>query len=121
MAVTEETGRELSLALPSEGRHSPMQDEPPFWWVTLWDLSSELFTVDDAAEGMERESLNEGIRSTLEALNQASGALQDVIIPTGRVFTWSCLSISFFFIYFFLTTAFLVSYCSQPGEILVPS
>ena len=30
MAVAEETDRELSLALPSEGRHPPMSDEPPF-------------------------------------------------------------------------------------------
>ena len=48
---------------------------------------SELFTLDDAAEGMERESLNEGITATLEALNQARGTLHDIIIPTGRVFT----------------------------------
>ena len=47
----------------------------------------ELFTLDDAAEGMERESLNEGIMAVLEALNQARGALQDVIVPTGWVFT----------------------------------
>ena len=51
------------------------------------DLSSELFTLDDAAEDMEWESLNEGIMATLEALNQSRGTLQDVIIPTGQVFT----------------------------------
>ena len=56
---------------------------------------------------MEREKLSKGSTATLEALNQASGILQDVIVPTSRVFTWSCLSISFFFIYFcFLTAAF---------------
>jgi len=37
-------------------------------------MSSELFTLDDAAKGMERESLNEGITAALEALNQARGA-----------------------------------------------
>ena len=87
MAVVEETGRGLSLALPSEGHHPPAWDEPPFWWVSPWDPSSELFTLDDAAEGMERESLNEGITAALEALNQTKGALRDIIVPTGRVFT----------------------------------
>ena len=83
MAVAEETGRELSLALPSEGRHPPTQDEPVFWWVSPWDPSSELFTLDDAAEGMEREKLREGFTTMLEALNQANGVLQDIIVPTG--------------------------------------
>ena len=107
VAVAEETDRELSLVLTSEGHHPPMQDEPPLRWVSLWDPSSKLFTLDDAAKGMARDSLNEGITATLEALNQARGALQDVIIPTGRVFTWSCLSISSFFINFcFLITVF---------------
>ena len=106
-AIAEETSRELSLVLPSEGHHPPTRDEPPLRWVSPWDSLSELFTLDDAAEGMEREKLSEGFMTTLEALNQASGALRDVIIPTGRVFTWSCLSISFFFIYFcFLTATF---------------
>ncbi|XP_066396181.1 uncharacterized protein [Miscanthus floridulus] len=47
-----------------------MWDEPPFQWVIPWDLSLELFTLDDAAEGMEREKLSEGIMAALEALNQ---------------------------------------------------
>ena len=81
MAVAEETSRELSLALPLEGHHPPTQDECSFQWVSPWDLSSELFTLDNAAEGMERENLNEGFTATLEALNQARGALRDVIIP----------------------------------------
>ena len=38
-------------------------------WGSPQDLSSKLFTLDDAAEGMERESLNEGITATLKALN----------------------------------------------------
>ena len=47
----------------------------------------ELFTLDDATKGMEQESLNEGITAMLEALNQARGALCDIIIPTDWVFT----------------------------------
>ena len=64
-----ETSRELSLVLPSEGHHLPMRDEPPLRWVSLWNPSSELFTLDDAAEGMEREKLHEGFTAALEALN----------------------------------------------------
>ena len=67
--IAEETGRELSLVLPLEGRHPPTRDEPPLWWVSQWDPSSELFTLDDAAEGMEREKLSEGFMVALEALN----------------------------------------------------
>ena len=45
-----------------------------------------LFTLDDAAESMERESLDIGIASVLEALDYAIGALRDVIVPFGWVF-----------------------------------
>ena len=69
MAVAEETGRELCLVPPLEGHHSLMQDEPPFRWVSPWDPSSKLFTLDDATEGMEREKLSEGFMAALEALN----------------------------------------------------
>ena len=44
-----------------------------------------LFTLDDATESMERESLDAGIVSVLEALGHATGALRDVIVPSGRV------------------------------------
>ena len=115
--IVEETSKELSLALPSEGHHPPTWDEPLFWWVSLWDPSLELFTLDDAAEGMEREKLREGFMATLEALNQASGILQEVIIPIGHVFTWSCLPISFFFIYFcFLTNVFFQALIAHSRE-----
>ena len=69
MTVAGETGRELSLVLPSEGHHPLVWDEPLFRWVSPWDPSSELFTLDDAAEGMEREKLSEGFMAALEALN----------------------------------------------------
>ena len=86
-AIVEETGKELSLVLTLEGHHPPVRDEPLLRWVSPRDLSSELFTLDDATEGMEREKLREGFTTALEALNQTSSTLQDVIIPTGRVFT----------------------------------
>ena len=44
-----------------------------------------LFTLDDAAEIMEWESLDVGITSMLEALDHAVGALHDVVVPSGRV------------------------------------
>ena len=69
VAVAEETGRELSLALTSESHHPPTRDEFLLWWVSPWDLSLELFTLDDATQGMEREKLREGFMTTLEALN----------------------------------------------------
>ena len=49
------------------------------------DPVSTLFTLDDAVEIMEHESLDVGITSVLEALNHATGALRDIIIPSGRV------------------------------------
>ena len=115
--VAEETSRELSLGLTPEGHHPLMWDEPPLRWLSPWDPSLELFTLDAAAEGMEQEKLCEGFTAALEALNQASSTLQDVIIPTGQVFTWSCLPISFFFIYFcFLTTIFFQSLIARSQE-----
>ena len=85
--VAEGTAGELSLVLTSRGSHPPAWDEPLLRWVSPQDPSSELFTLDDAAEGMEQESLNEGITAMLEALNHAKGALRDIIVPTGWVFT----------------------------------
>ena len=69
MTVAEETSRELSLVLPSEGHHPPMRDEPLLRWVSSWHPSSKIFTLDDAVEGMEREKLSKGFMTMLEALN----------------------------------------------------
>ena len=51
------------------------------------DPMSILFSLDDATESIERESLNEGISAMMEVLNQARGVLHHVIVPTGRVST----------------------------------
>ena len=76
-----------------------------------------IFTLDDGTEGMERESLDNGITAMLDALNHARGTLRDVIIPTGQVFTWSCLSISSFFIcFYFLTTCLFQSLVAHSRE-----
>ena len=45
-----------------------------------------LFTLDDATESMEWESLNMGIAPVLEALDHARGALCDVVVPSDQVF-----------------------------------
>ena len=45
-----------------------------------------LFTLDDAAESMEPESLDVGIASMLKVLDHARGVLRDVVIPFSRVF-----------------------------------
>ena len=61
-----------------------------------------LFTLDDATESMERESLDVGIASMLKVLDHARGALHDVVIPSDRVFAWPCFSPFSFFVYFFV-------------------
>ena len=86
VAVVERTSRGSPLALASGGSHSPVRGEPKLQWVDPQDPTSTLFSLDDATKSMEQESLNEGISTVLEALNQARGALRDVVVPTGRVF-----------------------------------
>ena len=86
MVVAERTGGESSLALTSGGSHSPARDEPLLRWTNTQDPTSTLFTLDDAAESMERESLDMGITSVLEALDHARGALRDIVIPSSWVF-----------------------------------
>ena len=51
------------------------------------DSMSTLFALDDATESMERESHDEWIAAALKALDHAKGALREVIVSTGRVFT----------------------------------
>ena len=87
VVVVERTSRGSPLALASGGSHSPVRGEPQLQWVDPQDPTSTLFSLDDATKSIERESLNEGILAMLEALNQARGALRDVVVPTGQVFT----------------------------------
>ena len=46
---------------------------------------SILFSLDDATESTEQESINEGISAMMDVLNQARGILHDIIIPTSWV------------------------------------
>ena len=75
------------MALMSGGDRSPTPCESLLQWMDPQDPTSILFSLDDATESIERESLNEGISAMMEVLNQARGILCDIIVPTGRVST----------------------------------
>ncbi|XP_066347672.1 uncharacterized protein [Miscanthus floridulus] len=77
-------GGEPSLALTSVGSDSSARGEHLLRWASPKDLTSTLFTLDNAAESMDRESLNVGVASVLEALDHAQGALRDVVVPSGQ-------------------------------------
>ena len=62
-----------------------MRGEPPLQWMAAEDPTSALFSLDDAAESMERENLDIGFSAVMDALSQASGVLRKIIVPTGRV------------------------------------
>ena len=79
------TSEVSSLALTSIGSDSLTWGEPLLRWTNLEDPASTLFTLDDAAESIERESLDMGVVSLLEGLGNAWGALADAVIPAGRV------------------------------------
>ena len=68
------------------GSGSPTRGETQLQWTDPQDPASTLFTLDDAAESMEWESLDVGIASVLEALDHATGALRDVVVPSDQVF-----------------------------------
>ena len=76
------SGGESSLALMSVGSGSPARGQPLLQWTDPQDPVSTLFTLDDAAESMERESLDVGIAFVLKALHHATDALCDVVIPS---------------------------------------
>ena len=44
-----------------------------------------LFTLDNTAESMERESLDVGAASVLKALDHAARTLHDVVVHAGQV------------------------------------
>jgi len=80
-------GGESSLALTSVVSDSPMWGEPLLRWTNPQDPTLTLFTLDATTESMERERLDVGVASMLEALGHARGALADIVVPTGRLFT----------------------------------
>ena len=85
MMVVGRTQREPPLALLSRGGRSSVRGEPSLQWMAAEDPSSALFSLDDAAESLERENLDIGFLAVLNALNEASGALYEILSPSSRV------------------------------------
>ena len=81
--MTHGASGELSLSLTSVGSGSPTRGEPLLQWTDPQDPASTLFTLDDAIESMEWESLDVGIASVLEYLDHATGVLHDIVFPSG--------------------------------------
>jgi len=85
MVVARRRRRESPPAPLSGGVRSPARGEPPLQWMSPRDPSSVALSLDDHAESMERESLDLGISSMMEALNQAGEVLREVFVPMTRV------------------------------------
>ena len=84
VAVVERTSRRSPSALLSGGSRSPTRGEPPLQWTAAQDPSSVLFSLDDASESMERENLDIGFSAVMDTLSQDSGALREILVPTGQ-------------------------------------
>ena len=110
LAVVGRTRRPSPLALLLGGSRSPMRSEPTLHWMDAQDLSSALFSLDDVAESVERENLDIGFSAVINALNQANGALREIIVPSSRVFT---LFSSFLYpcVFMFLIPVFFSESC----------
>ena len=80
------TSGKSSLALTSVGSDLPARGEPLLRWASAEDPTSMLFTLNDAIESMEQESLDVGVVSVPKAMDHARGVLRDVVIPFSRVF-----------------------------------
>ena len=61
--------REPPPAPLSGGSRSPARGEPPLQWMAAQDPTSALFSLDDHSESMEREGLDIGISTMLNALD----------------------------------------------------
>jgi len=85
VVVAHRTRREPPPAPLSGGVRSPARGEPPLQWMSPRDPSSVALSLDDHAESMERESLDLGISSMMESLNQAGEVLRGVFVPTTQV------------------------------------
>ena len=112
LAVVGRTRRRSPPALLLGGSRSPVRGEPPLQWMDARDPSSALFSLDDVAESMEQENLDLGFSAVMNALNQASGALCEIIIPSSRVsasfssfFSYPCVFV-FLILVFFLDSCF---------------
>ena len=82
----------------------PRAGEPLLQWMAAQDPTSALFSLDNHAESMERESLDIGLSTMINALDQARGALREIVVPTSLV---SVRSSSFFL---FCSSTFVFPY-----------
>ena len=72
------------------------------------DPTLALFSLDDHAKSMEREGLDVGISTVLDALDQARGALREIIVPTTQVFAWFSSFFACFCVFVFLIPVFFL-------------
>ena len=117
------TRRESPLAPLLGGSRSPARGEPPLHWMAAQDPTSALFMLNDHAKSMERESLDVGLSTMMNALDQVRGALREIVIPTSQVSARSSLfsSFKYFCVFIFLIPVFFSGHCcSQSEQILVP-
>ena len=69
VAAVQRTRRESPPTPLSGGSRSPARGEPPLQWMAAQDPTSTLFTLDDHAKSMERESLDIGLLTMMNALD----------------------------------------------------
>ena len=116
VAVVRRTRRESPPAPLSGGSRSPTRGEPPLQWMDAQDPTSALFTLDDHSKSMERESLDFGLSTMMNALDQVRGALCEIVVPTSQVSARSSLFSSFFkyfCVFIFLIPVFFLGHrCS---------
>ena len=105
------TRRRSPLALLSGGTRSPVQGEPLLQWMDARDPTSALFLLDDVAESMERENLDIGFSAVMNALNQANGALHEIIVPSSRVSASFSSFFSYTCVFVFLILVFFLESC----------
>ena len=90
------------------GSRSPVRGEPPLQWMAAQDPTLALFSLDDHAESMERVGLDVGISTMLDALDQARGALCEIIVPTTQVLAWFSSFFACFCVFVFLIPVFFL-------------
>ena len=86
VVVPHRVRREPPPAPLSGGNRSPARGEPLLQGMAAQDPMSALFSLVDHSESMEQEGLDIRILTMLEALDQARGALREIVIPTTQVF-----------------------------------
>ena len=111
LVVVERTRRRSPLALLSRGTCSPMRGKPPLQWMDARDPTSALFSLDDVAESIERENLDIGFSAMMNALNQVSGALHEIIVPSSRVSASFSTFFSYPCVFVFLILVFVLESC----------